>query len=87
MDPASWRGKIDMQTVAPDGARYLTAGHVFATPPIATTALSVCGIALSDWVYIFAIVSGCVSIAYTIWKWRRDVLAARRITPTVPPGR
>jgi hypothetical protein len=75
-----------MQMIAP-AARHLNAGHVFATPPLAATALSVCGIALSDWVYIFAIASAGLSIAYTAWKWRRDVLAARRITPTVPPGR
>jgi hypothetical protein len=76
-----------MQIVEPT-ARHLTAGHVLAAPPIAATALSICGIALSDWVYIIAIISGCVSIAYTAWKWARDVRADRRQSPkpTVPPS-
>jgi hypothetical protein len=70
-------------------ARHLTAGHVLAAPPIAATALSICGIALSDWVYIIAIASGCVSIAYTIWKWVRDARADRQQAPrpTVPLDR
>lgn len=71
-----------------DEARHFTAGHVLAAPPIAATALSVCGIALSDWVYIVAIISGCVSIGYTGWKWVRDARTGRQLPkPTVPQDR
>jgi hypothetical protein len=38
-------------------------------------------------VYVLTALYLIVQTGYGIWKWRRDVLAARRITPTVPPGR
>ena len=68
---------------------HLTVGHLFAAPPVATAAALIGGLQLQQGVYVVAIASGCISIAYTIWRWvhewRDDRKAAPK--PTVPPDR
>lgn len=70
-------------------ARHVTAGHVFAAPPVATAAAVIGGMQLQQWVYVIAILSGLVSVAYTVWRWihewRED--RAERPKPTVPRDR
>ena len=70
-------------------ARHVTAGHVFAAPPVATAAAVIGGMQLQQWVYVIAILSGLVSVAYTVWRWvhewRED--RAERTKPTVPSDR
>jgi hypothetical protein len=67
-------------------ARHLTAGHVFAAPPIATAAAVIGGLGLQQWVYVVAILSGLVSIVYTVWRWVHEWRDDRKAQPkpTVP---
>lgn len=70
-------------------ARHMTAGHLFAAPPVAAAAAVIGGLQLQQWVYVVAILSGLVSVAYTVWRWvhewREDRSAPPK--PTVPQDR
>ena len=70
-------------------ARHVTAGHVFAAPPVATAAAVIGGMQLQDWVYVIAILSGLVSVAYTVWRWVHEWREDRdeKPKPTVPSNR
>ena len=70
-------------------ARHVTAGHVFAAPPVATAAAVIGGIQLQQWVYVIAILSGLVSVAYTVWRWVHEWREDRDVKPkpTVPAAK
>ena len=70
-------------------ARHVTAGHVFAAPPVATAAAVIGGMQLQQWVYVIAILSGLVSVAYTVWRWVHEWREDRAVKPkpTVPPAK
>lgn len=75
-----------MTQIAESTARHLTAGHLLAAPPVAAAAAVIGGLQLQQWVYVIAIVSGCVSIVYTIWRWVHEWRDDRKAVPkpTVP---
>lgn len=70
-------------------ARHVTAGHVFAAAPVATAAAVIGGLQLQEWVYVVAILSGLVSVAYTAWRWVHEWREDRNTPPkpTVPRDR
>ena len=71
------------------GIHHVTAGHVFAAPPVAAAAAVIGGLQLQQWVYVVAILSGLVSVAYTVWRWVHEWREDRATPPkpTVPPDR
>ena len=64
--------------------------HTAATAyPVSVAAATLFGLPLESWVYITAILSALLTMAYTSWKWVRDWRNGKVSLPkpTVPPNR
>lgn len=68
-------------------ARHAVSTTVKAAPPMAVILTGLAGVSWQTIVYVLTALYLIVQTSYGIWKWRRDVLASRKITPTVPSGR
>lgn len=61
----------------PEDTHPVSISGALAVPGIGASTLILGGISLPDWVCIMTLVSIFVGLAYTIWKFYRDIKEAR----------